>query len=158
MGCDLPFPVAKFKVQQLPPLGGMSLTQVKKTLEANGWDFGYWGGFGKYANIEVWVNNTDTSIVRIDKTGNLVSPSVLAKEPDAVGLHPHIHKESLDSKPGGPPSVKFNDYGNPSTEIADIHIRIKSYWFDKYASAWLHFNKTGNISIIEKLYFLRINP
>lgn len=149
-------PLPKLKVQQLPQLGGKSLTQVKKILETHGWDFGYWGGFGKFANVEIWVNAADPSIVRIDKTGNIVSPHILINEPNAVGLFPHVHKESHDVFDAriDIPAIKFDDYGSPSTKIADVHIRIKSYWFDKYESAWLNYNRTGDISIIENLYFL----
>jgi|GEM_PF-5350739 len=156
-------PLPKLKVQQLPHLGGKSLTQVKKILETHGWNFGYWGGFGKFANVEIWVNAADPSIVRIDKTGNIVSPHILINEPNAVGLFPLVHKESHDvfDPMKDPPAIRFDDRGNPVLQLitrADFeatHIPIKSYWFDKYQSAWLHYNRTGDASQIENLYFLR---
>ncbi|MBL8099954.1 MAG: hypothetical protein JNK81_12275 [Anaerolineales bacterium] len=129
--------------QKLPPLQGKSLSQIKKTLEINGWNFGYWG---HGANVEVWVNNVDSSIIRLDKTGNVVT-----QFPNAVGHMPHYHRQAWDE--WNAPS--FDDFGNETTDIVKKHILITNYWFDQYRNSWLHYNRTGDDSWIKQLYFMR---
>ncbi len=135
--------VKLWRAQQLPSVQGKSITQIRNMLEDGGWQFGYWGTM---ANVEVWVNNIDPSIIRIDKTGNIVK-----NIPDAVGHTPHLHRQMFDD----PRAPSFNDLGILTTDFRGKHIPITNYWFDKYVNEWLHYNRTGDSSLIDPLYHLR---
>jgi len=131
------------KAQELPTMEGKSLTQVHDLLLDHGWGFGNWGN---HANVEIWTNEFDNSIVRVDKTGNVNKDFY-----NAVGHSPHVHRQAWDD----PYAPAFDDLGDLSTDFRKTHIPITNYWFDQYENAWRYYNRTGDDSWISQLYHLR---
>ena len=161
-------------VQSLPKFAGRSIDEIQDVLQSKGFapvlsegEVAVKGG-----GVQIWINGTDGSVVRIDSLGNPTGFKTLydmkGNITQGFGNVPHVHREPFHIAPdliGTAKVPNFNDLGtnmgtfvpgpNANSYLKATHIPVSNLAFDNQP-LYLQFNeafgnRNGALDIFEAL-------